>query len=336
MVEVKRPIGMGGGLLIAFVVLILASGAAIVAFPDKLTDFAFVVPIIFLFIAIGAFLLLLLYYANTLQSWNRQLPVSALGLPDGSIRAFLTIGLLSLVAVFGSFIYFESSKASYPLVRSDAAVTTQEQLGELRNSVGDRFIVIPRYDKTSKQLVGADVVASAPDTTRSDIAKQLLTMLATVLTTIIGFYFGSRTSEGPTGGEGEGGEGLASKPPITPPAAQQRVEALKEISGWTQNLDDRQRIAEDLVARAVSAAAELKSSGIDAEGKAETKIGEHKAKLNESLAALRAAQKTTAEKPDDASAILAARDSAKAAQTSAESSEAALKAFVEKKDPALL
>src|SRR5439155_1108605 len=31
---------------------------------------------------------------------------------------------------------------------------------------------------------------------RSDIAKQLLTMIATLLTTVVGFYFGSRTGDG--------------------------------------------------------------------------------------------------------------------------------------------
>jgi hypothetical protein len=190
---VIASIGMGGGLLAVFFVLILASGAAIIKFPEQLGKFAYLVPIVFLFIAIGAFLLLLEHYAYTLQKLKPELPVTALGLPEGSVRAFLTIGLLTLVAVFGTFLYFESGKSEYPLVRSNVSVATAEQLQALRKEVGDRFLVIPRFNQDG--VVAADVVSATPDTSRSDIAKQLLTMITTVLTTVIGFYFGSRTTE---------------------------------------------------------------------------------------------------------------------------------------------
>src|SRR5262245_20189183 len=58
-----ESIGIGGGLLIVFLVLILTSGGAIIGFPEELGKFAYLVPILFLFIAIGAFLLLLEHYA---------------------------------------------------------------------------------------------------------------------------------------------------------------------------------------------------------------------------------------------------------------------------------
>lgn len=193
MIKFIQSIGMGGGLLIVFFLLILASGAAVVQFPDQFGKFAYLVPTVFLFIAIGAFLLLLEHYAYTLHEMNPKLAVAALGLPEGSIRAFLTIGLLTLVAVFGSFLYFESGKVEYPLVRSRVPIATPEQIEELRKEVGDRFVVIPRYNE--KGVVEADVVSATPDTSRSDIAKQLLTMITTVLTTVIGFYFATRATE---------------------------------------------------------------------------------------------------------------------------------------------
>src|SRR5215472_4526914 len=203
MINFIKSIGMGGGLLIVFFLLILASGAAVVQFPDQFGKFAYLVPIMFLFIAIGAFLLLLEHYAYTLHEMNPKLAVAALGLPEGSIRAFLTIGLLTLVAVFGSFLYFESGKVEYPLVRSKVPVATREQIEELRKEVGDRFVVIPRYNE--KGVVEADVVLATPDTSRSDIAKQLLTMITTVLTTVIGFYFATRATESTH--ETQGGDG---------------------------------------------------------------------------------------------------------------------------------
>jgi hypothetical protein len=189
MTKFIEAIGMGGGLLIVFVLLILASGLAIIWYGDALGKFAYLVPIVFLFIAIGAFLLLLEHYAYTLHEMRPELPFAALGLPEGSIRAFLTIGLLTLVAVFGTFLYFESGSVSYVVVRGHVPVTSTEQLEQLRNEVGARFVVIPRYKDDS--LVEADIVTATPDTSRSDIAKQLLTMITTVLTTVIGFYFGT-------------------------------------------------------------------------------------------------------------------------------------------------
>src|SRR4029453_2038763 len=196
-------------LLVAFVVLTLASGASIVVFPASMVQFAYVVPIIFLFIAIGAFLLLLLHYAYTLLQVKKDIVVGALGLPEGSIRAFLTIGLLVLVAVFGTFIYFESGKsATYTIVRADVPIASPEELNALIKSVGDTFVVIPK-GKT------ADVVSSTPDTTRGDVAKQLLTMIATALTTVIGFYFGtSAATAGAAAASGTGG-GPAPTTPIT-------------------------------------------------------------------------------------------------------------------------
>ena len=218
-----QSIGMGGGLLIVFLVLILASGFTIIQFPDQLGKFAYLVPIMFLFIAIGAFLLLLEHYAYTLQKLNPQLPVGALGLPDGSVRAFLTIGLLTLVAVFGTFLYFESGKSGYALVRSNVPVVTAEQLEQLRKEVGDRFVVIPRFKETG--IVEADVVAATPDTSRSDIAKQLLTMITTVLTTVIGFYFGTGSAISAAGASkgtgvppsGAPGADAPSSSPVVPP-----------------------------------------------------------------------------------------------------------------------
>jgi hypothetical protein len=197
-------------LLIAFVLLTVASVSTIVFFPESMVQFAYVVPIMFLFIAIGAFLLLLLHYAYSLLEIKKDIVVGALGLPEGSIRAFLTIGLLVLVAVFGTFIYFESGKsATYTIVRADVPVASPEDLAALVKSVGDRFVVIPR-GKT------ADVVSATPDTTRADVAKQLLTMIATALTTVIGFYFGtSAATAGAATASATGGGPGAPPGPIT-------------------------------------------------------------------------------------------------------------------------
>ena len=199
---------MNRWLVITFFSLTIVSLATIAVFPGSMAQFSYVVPIMFLFIAIGAFLLLLLHYAYSLLELRKDLVLGALGLPDGSIRAFLTIGLLALVAVFGSFIYFESGKPGvYTIVRADVPAETPEALAALIKAVGDKFVVVPK-GKT------ADVVSSTADTTRADVAKQLLTVLSTVLTTVIGFYFGSTTA--PASGVSGPGPDRGPVGPIAP------------------------------------------------------------------------------------------------------------------------
>jgi hypothetical protein len=141
---------MGTGLLLAFVLIMGLSAFMIARYSTELLLFVYIVPVIFLFLAIAAFLLILLHYAAVLHSLKPNLPVTALGLPEGSVRAFLAIGLMALVAVFGTFIYFQ---------------------------IGD----------------------AEPNSAKTDIAKQLLTMITTLLTTVVGFYFGSRSDSGVAG-----------------------------------------------------------------------------------------------------------------------------------------
>jgi IPT/TIG domain len=111
--------------------------------------------------------------------------------------------------VCGTFIYFESSKAAtYTIVRTDVPIPMPDDLNALIKSVGDKFVVIPK-GKT------ADVVSATPDTTRADVAKQLLTMIATALTTVIGFYFGTSAATAGAAAASSGGGPVAPTGPIT-------------------------------------------------------------------------------------------------------------------------
>jgi len=311
-------LGMGGGLLLTFFALTVLSGVAVIGFPAKLASFAFIVPVIFLFIAIGAFLLLLLHYAYSLHEMNPTLSVSALGLPDGSIRAFLTIGLMSLVAVFGTFIYFESGKVGYVVVREKIDVSKPGALEALKASAGDRFIVI------SNGQGQADVLATSPDSSRTDIAKQLLTMIATVLTTVIGFYFGSRTTEGQTGAAA-----------VDPDQVRRRSEAIIEMATWTQDLEARRKRLDDLMVQAGQEATALKAT-TDPQGEAEAKLGEYRTKLASAWTALDRAKDVVARNPDDTRAVLEARDAARATLPVVIEAETKLQAFCAGKQPGAL
>ncbi|WP_275782699.1 hypothetical protein [Pararhizobium gei] len=182
-----------GGL---FVIVVAVLG--IVAWSSSaFENFGYVIPVICLFVSIAAFLMLLLHYSDSLGVDVSSVPVGALGLPEGSVRAFLAISLFALVAVFGTFIYFESGKGTtYPIVRVVTAGSIAEAK-DLQNQAPAGVMVV--YEKkgteANDQTQQVTYISLTADESRNDIAKQLLTMIMTLLTTVIGFYFGSRSGE---------------------------------------------------------------------------------------------------------------------------------------------
>lgn len=285
----SEPIGMGTWLLIAFVGVIVLSGLMIGWKGPELAKFVYIVPIMFLFIAIGAFLLILLHYAATLHNLKPDVAVGALGLPDGSVRAFLAIGLLALVAVFGSFIYFESGKAgsSYAKIAETGPLSDAQQ-NQLRASLGDRFVLI--YDGKTGTVV------AKPDASQADLAKQILTMIATLLTTVVGFYFGSRSGEVTAADEQTRRKAAIDQiTAVAPRTTDTLFEVRKKLDALASKIDGLQG---------------------DAKTEATTKIAGLRKALQDAEKDLEDAKKVAGQPPENTALITAARDKALAAERS--------------------
>jgi hypothetical protein len=130
-------------------------------------------------------------------------PSAALGLPPGSIRALLALGLAIVFVAVASWTLGGLFDPVGPLVTQ---VTVPEKTKDA---------YIQRYP-ASDYIIGETQVGAAPgnaagsdgsglvtlkiylkrriDSTVFDLAKQILTISATVLVTIIGFYFGSNSA----------------------------------------------------------------------------------------------------------------------------------------------
>jgi hypothetical protein len=161
-----------------------------------IASFKFIVPVIFIFIAIGVFLMLLLHYASVIMEKRPGIETAALGLPEGSMRAFLALALIVLVGVFGSFIFFET--------RSTGVLHSVKQLSlsdegaiQVRQNLPSGLVLVPTGPASAAvpPTRAYEILSAETNAAQIDIAKQLLTMLVTVLTTGLGFYFGSRGSE---------------------------------------------------------------------------------------------------------------------------------------------
>jgi hypothetical protein len=154
-------------------------------------------------------------------------PSAALGLPSGSIRALLAIGL---AVVFVAVASWTLGGLFDPTGRQVAQLTLASgEVGALqqRYPATDYMIVETQRPATGNAGSLSDVkvyLKRGVDQNLIDLAKQILTISATVLVTIIGFYFGSnsaadaaRSVSDALKNAGAGANGASTTPTVTDP-----------------------------------------------------------------------------------------------------------------------
>lgn len=113
----------------------------------------------------------------------------ALGLPEGSISAVLALMLVLIFSITTVFLYQNVSNAERNGLLSVGL--SQEQV---QGFPPERII------STSKQADGTyTVIARNESTASTDFAKTTMATLGTLLVAVVGFYFGSRTSQSSAG-----------------------------------------------------------------------------------------------------------------------------------------
>jgi len=190
------------------------------------------------------------------------------GLPDGSVRAILTIAFIVLVGVLASYLLTHSD-VRQPFAKDKIQVATKLALPEAvsmqqRLSAEGLAAVVP--SEPGGTTYNVDFYPRQDYRLSDDVSKQVLTMLSTILAAMIGFYFGARTDGGAKLGEPEERlrivaelNTLATQAPtietvrasaavklrLDPSKKQQIDDIVKEIDGVQKKLDDAQTVAGD-------------------------------------------------------------------------------------------
>ena len=118
----------------------------------------------------------------------------ALGLPQGSVRALLAFALAIVFVSVASWTLGGLFDPMGPQVakRDGAAADVDAFLKRYQDD--PRYIIVEKQADEKTASATVFLKREAPDKDVVDIAKQIVTISATVLVTIVGFYFGSKST----------------------------------------------------------------------------------------------------------------------------------------------
>jgi len=125
----------------------------------------------------------------------------AMGLPAGSIRAFIALALIVLFALISVMLY-QCVSQTY---RIDD-LTDAERAALVKDPANHVTAIVPRACTASSPApcgggtttVYTAYVRQAPGSESTDLAKQLLILIGTLMTSVTSFYFASRAGEATT------------------------------------------------------------------------------------------------------------------------------------------
>lgn len=187
-----------GLLILALIALGIAAWAirSHLEVPEVVLTLLLIFGIVVLLTTIGALVVLLAGFRLTTRK-------EALGLPSGSVRAIIALGLLLVFSIVSVFLFWN----------------TGHDIVESSGISADQLALLPKDRIVSIQATGTTyTVGVISGTGLSDqLAQQLMTMLGTLLTAVAAFYFGSASvSAAYRASQGAAADARAGRPTGTP------------------------------------------------------------------------------------------------------------------------
>jgi hypothetical protein len=220
----KNVTGDAFGLGLALVVLpSLALYFGVERFAPSATISLPLTAIFGIMILFGALALVGTLYARL----NLADPGQALGLPAGSMRAFMALSLIVLFAIISIMVY----RSMMEPFRVTGLTLAEREAMVLK--IGDRMIGIVEEGCLARPAAAASgaspgltacpdpdrrftlVLRPPPDPASTDLAKQLLILVGTLMTSVTSFYFAARGTAAPTGAPPPPAEGASAPVPAT-------------------------------------------------------------------------------------------------------------------------
>ena len=113
----------------------------------------------------------------------------ALGLPDGSVRALLALSLLFLFAILTVFLFNALWQGNLEHRMEGLPAEYSAQTFAQQNPTAQHVLVFPSNDRKSTIVYWE----SPRDQSGVDFAKTILTLLGTLITAVVSFYFGANS-----------------------------------------------------------------------------------------------------------------------------------------------
>jgi IPT/TIG domain len=154
----------------------------------------------------------LLVFAMLLNTVGLSDKTQALGLPEGSVRAMLALALLGLFAILAASVLAKPEERKYSGLSADDVAAL------VKNNPDARDIV--QMQEKDSQPTTYTVVFHSP-ARQDDFAKQMLTLVGTLMTSVISFYFGTASLTSSLRAVSDGSRAgptlSAVQPAVTPP-----------------------------------------------------------------------------------------------------------------------
>ena len=146
----------------------------------------------------------------------------ALGLPEGSVRALLALALLGLFAILvSSVLNLRPERRTYSGLREGDVTTLIQHNPDARD-------IVQRQEGDSQPPTFQVEFYSAQR--QDDFAKQMLTLVGTLMTSVISFYFGTTTVR-PTADRTRIPPASAVRPQVSPSTAESDTPSDFTITG---------------------------------------------------------------------------------------------------------